>query len=276
MVFIGLVLSAVIILSRVVTILPGARTLRLGSRVGLLSSLYLSQSSEFSLVIATIGDGLGHIPAEIVSIIAITLVLTSTLTTYAARIAHPLAKSLSTWMDGRATEAAMTPAGGGHGQPGEIILLGCHRLGSALVHELSSAQRPFRVLDFNPVVLERLRQRHIPSAFVDLSNLDAIEAAGVERASVIVSTVPDELLRGTTNAALLRYLKTRNTQAAVVVRASSPGHALELYEEGADHVILPSHSAALDLTSWIACDDSIRERRRQNEIEELRTRDDVL
>lgn len=273
---VGLVLSAVIILSRVVTILPGARSLRLGSRVGLLSSLYLSQSSEFSLVIATIGVGLGHISGDIVTIIAITLVVTSTLTTYAARIAHPLSTALARRLDANTAEAATAEAGGGHGRPGEIVLLGCHRLGSALVHELMVAQRPFRVLDFNPVVLDRLRQRDIPAAFVDISNLDAIEAAGIEEASVIVSTVPDELLRGTTNAALLRYLKARNVQAAVVVRASSPGHALELYEDGADHVILPSATAALDVTTWIGCDDAIRERRRQHEMEDLRTRDEVL
>ncbi|MCU0453468.1 MAG: cation:proton antiporter [Bacteroidetes bacterium] len=272
---VGLVLSAVIIVTRVATILPAAASLRLGGRVGVLSSLYLSQSSEFSLVIATIGVGLGHIAPDVVSLIAITLVVTSTLTTYAARIAHQIASGLTRWM-GRTGVAAEVEPPSGPGQRGEIILLGCHRLGSALVHELSKTARPLRVFDFNPVVLDRLRVRDISAVYVDISNLDAIEAAGLEEAAVIISSVPDDMLRGTSNMALLRYLKARNVSAAVVVIADSAEHALDLYEEGADHVILPSSAEALDVTTWLGCGESIREQRRQVEMEELRRRDEVL
>jgi Kef-type K+ transport system membrane component KefB len=275
-VVVGALLSVVILLSRVVTIFPTARTMRLGSRVGILSSFQLSQSSEFSLVIATIGVGLGHIAPDIVSLIAITLVITSTMTTYFARMAHPLASTLTRWMDRAGVTSVDSEPSSGHGQPGEIILLGCHRLGSALVHELSQSGRPFRVFDFNPQVLERLRARGIPNNYVDISNLDAIEAAGVEEASVIISTVPDDLLRGTSNLALLRYLKARNVTAAVVVIAASPEHALDMYEEGADHVILPSSAEALDVTTWLGCDASIRQQRREIEMEALRGRDEVL
>jgi Kef-type K+ transport system membrane component KefB len=275
-ILVGLILSVVIMLSRVVTILPTARTLRLGSRVGILSSFQLSQSSEFSLVIATIGVGLGHISGEIVSIIAITLVVTATMTTYFARMAHPVASFLTRWMGRAGVPSAEGEPVTAHGRPGEIILLGCHRLGSALVHELSSAEKTFRVFDFNPVVLDRLRARGIPAAYVDISNLDAIEAAGLEEASVIVSTVPDGLLRGTSNLALLRYLKARSVNAAIVVIADSAEHALDLYEEGADHVILPSAAEALDVTTWLGSDAPIREQRRLIEMEELRKRDEVL
>lgn len=271
----GLALSVVIMLSRVLTIVPMARVLKLGTRVGVLSAFQLSQSSEFSLVIAAIGVGLGHITTETVSLIAITLVVTSTMTTYFARMAHPFATTLARWIDrGAATPATDAPSGG-HGQPGEIILLGCHRLGSAIVHELARTQRPIRVFDFNPVVLERLRNRDIPAVYVDISHLDAIEAAGLEEASVIISTVPDELLRGTTNAALLRYLKARKVRAAVVVLADSAEHALDLYSEGADFVMTPSMTSAEETIRRIASTNDW-EAVRDEQMEKLRGRDEVL
>jgi len=98
----------------------------------------------------------------------------------------------------------------------------------------------------------------------------------VREASVIISTVPDDLLRGTSNMSLLRYLKARKVPAAIVVIAESAEHALDLYEEGADHVILLSAAEALDVTTWLGCDASVREQRRQIEMEELRKRDEVF
>lgn len=275
-IFIGLALSAVIMVGRMLTIFPSAFALKLGSRVGFLSSVHLAQSSEFSLVIATIGVGMGHISSEVVSLIAITLVVTSTLTTYAIRIAHPAARIVTSWFDRSGTGPARPDEEVPQVREGEIILLGCHRLGSALVHELQAAGKPFRVFDFNPVVLERLRARGIPASYVDISHLDAIEAAGIEHASVIVSTVPDELLRGTTNVDLVRYLKARDLRADIIAHANSAKHALELYEDGADHVILPSAVTAQEIVAWLSSEKTAHPAMREREMDDLRGRDEVL
>src|SRR3989337_2943210 len=96
----GLVLSLFIIVSRVVTILPTSYAVKLGSRVGVLSSLHLAQSSEFSLVIATLGFGYGHISQEIVSLIAITLVVTSTISTYLVIGSHAIARTAVRLLEG--------------------------------------------------------------------------------------------------------------------------------------------------------------------------------
>src|SRR6185369_11281665 len=64
------VLSAVVLLGRFLPVLPA---LKYGRRVGILTSLALAQVSEFSLVIVSLGLGLGHVGKEVVSIVAISL-----------------------------------------------------------------------------------------------------------------------------------------------------------------------------------------------------------
>ncbi|HAV24366.1 MAG: hypothetical protein A2X67_00010 [Ignavibacteria bacterium GWA2_55_11] len=252
-IFMGLFLSLFIIVSRIITIFPAALSLKLGGRVGILTSIALAQSSEFSLVIAAIGVTYGHIKPEIVSLIAITLVVTSTLTTYLVRLSHPVARIVVDTMKRLGfNESAMADEGkADQGQEGEIVLLGCHRLGSALVHELVKAGHPLRVFDFNPVVLERLKAMGVPAAYVDISHFDAIEAAGIERASIIVCTVSDEYLRGTSNAGILQFMRARELKAAVVVQANSVEHAVELYAAGADYVMLPSVLTASQMVGVI-------------------------
>ena len=89
---VGGLLSAVIMLSRVVTNFPTARAMRLGSRVGILSSFQLSQSSEFSLVILALGAGYKHITPELQSLVLTSMLLMSVLSTYLIHFNDRLAR----------------------------------------------------------------------------------------------------------------------------------------------------------------------------------------
>src|SRR4051812_19148845 len=88
----ALVLSAVVIVSRFVTVGPTLYALRYGSRVGTLSSIATAQTGEFALVIAALGVSLGQIDSSITSVLALTLVITSTLSTYMIMANHALAR----------------------------------------------------------------------------------------------------------------------------------------------------------------------------------------
>lgn len=278
LIVVGLMLSAMIILSRFLTIFPLAYFLKLGSRVGLLSSLALSQSSEFSLVIVTLGLGYGHISQEIVSLVAVTLVVTSTVSTYLIQASHriarntlPLLERIGLKSSHHQDEQAIDSA------EDAIVLLGCHRLGSSLVYTLAETNESVRVLDFNPEVLTNLKARGVPATYVDISHFDALEEVGVEKASCVVCAVPDDFLRGTTNLRLLEFLKSRNRNLPVVVQANSVSHALELYRAGADYVLIPPVLSAQNLLTVI---DKMKlgelPELRESELEALNKRWDVV
>ncbi|MCI0707351.1 MAG: cation:proton antiporter [Ignavibacteriae bacterium] len=260
----GLVLSIFILASRFVTIFPMAYLTKMGSRVGVLSSLALGQSSEFSLVIVTLGLGYGHITRDIVSLVAITLVVTSTASTYLIMASHHIARFVLPWFElfGLKSSHHQEEQSDG-GLQGSTVLLGCHRLGSTLVYNLVENNETIRVLDFNPEVLTKLKTRGIPASYVDISHLDALHEAGIGHASIVVCSVPDDYLRGTTNLKLLQYVKSLNGGVKVIVQAHSLAHALELYRAGADYVLVPSVVSSEHILGVI-------EKEKLGELDELR------
>jgi Kef-type K+ transport system membrane component KefB len=274
----GALLSVFIILSRFATIFTFAYLLRLGTRVGILSSIFLAQSSEFSLVIATLGLGYGHISAEVVSLVAITLVITSTVSTYLILGGHTIARAGVGFFERLGLRSSRHQAAvGAEALGGETLLLGCHRLGSALVEDLADTDRNLRVLDFNPEVLTKLKERGVPASYVDLSHFDTLEEAGIEHARTIIVTVPDEYLRGTTNLGILRYLRSRGVRSSVIVQANSARDALMLYEAGADYVLLPALvSSAHVLMAIEKAEYGDLKTLREVEIEILKRRNEVL
>ncbi len=75
--------------------------------------------------------------------------------------------------------------------------------------------------------------------FGDLGNTGMLTEAGIEKARLVVSTIPDTTLKGTSNMALLKYIKRVNPAARVVVTADRVLLAEQLWQAGADFVILP-------------------------------------
>jgi len=276
----ALVLSAVVVASRFLTIVPVLRLLRYDNRAGLMSAIHLSQTSEFALVIMLIGasDGLRHITSEIVSLVVMVLVVTATLSTYLVQLSHPLARAVlrrtgGTFLEDRISEAGRS--GNHRGAP--IVLVGCFRVGSSLAHDLLASGRKFQVIDFNPRVHHELQQLGIPAVYGDISHVDTLQHAGIEDAEILISSVPDDFLRGTTNRRLLETLRKLNPRAVILVTAESAPAALELYEAGADYVMMPRILAAdrfLEILGSVGSGElaGIRER----EIEALRTRKEAF
>ena len=240
----ALVLSAVVIASRFLTVTPMLMVAGYGARVGLLSAMALSQAGEFALVIVSIGLTLGQIDREVTSVMALTLVVTSTLSTYMVMSNHRLARQATAALrhlglhEHDEDDAAATPAAAA---PASIVMLGVHRVASSLLHETrrSGDGGALRIVDFSPEVYERLRTMQVPVTYGDISHLDTLEHVGVEHAHIVVSTVSDDFLRSTSNMTLLRAVRRINPHACIVVCAETLAQAREMYAAGAAYVVMP-------------------------------------
>ena len=268
-------LSALVVASRFVTVLPMLRAMKLGTRIGVLSSLHLGQISEFGLVIVLLGVGLRHVDADIVSLIVLVLVLSSTVSTYLIQASHKIAglmvRGSESILADRHTEGLTAKV------PAEIVLIGCFRMGSSLANDFVREGTDFAVIDFNPVTVAELRRRGVKATFGDVSHIDTLEQAGLQQAKIVISPIADDFLRGTTNLKLLQSVRKINPQALVIVRAESIREALGLYEAGADYVLVPRIDLAAGLKEIIAEARAGKlEDRRAREIEDLRTRNEVV
>jgi Kef-type K+ transport system membrane component KefB/voltage-gated potassium channel Kch len=272
------VLSAVVLLGRVPPVVASARALRYGTRVGILTAIALSQVSEFSLVIVALGLQLGHVGQDVASIVALSLVVTSTVSTYLIQGSQPIATALGRWL-GRIgavdPQERETKASGPRRHA--VVLLGCHRAGSSLVPLLLEDNRDFLVVDFNPEVHRKLAELRVPVIYGDLSHLDTLEHAGIEEAKVIVSSVSDDFLRGTNNLKLLSQLRKMAPHARIVVRAEKVEIARRMYEAGADYVLLPRHLVAEEVRRVLRMiDDGTIGQARQTELDALQSRREVV
>jgi Kef-type K+ transport system membrane component KefB len=246
------VTSLFLVASRFLSIFPILYFLKNGSRVSLLTSINLSQLSEFALVITVIGIKEKHIVPDIQTIIIFTFVITSIASTYMIKYNQRLQGFLSRGLGycgfrdlagDRAEESAPLAK--------DIALLGFFRVASALIQEIEDAGVEIKdkivVVDFNPRVFQRLPRHGVKVVYGDISNPETLHHAGIGEAKIVVCSIPDEVLVGTNNLRLIDQIKKIAPQARIIVTAESPTRALALYLAGADYVYLPNQLAAQHL-----------------------------
>src|SRR4029434_3408393 len=72
--------------SRLIAIVPSTYLTRDGLYAGTVAALNLSQISEFSLVIITLGSGYGHISDQAGAVVLTAMILTSLVSAYVLRV----------------------------------------------------------------------------------------------------------------------------------------------------------------------------------------------
>lgn len=249
--------SLFLIASRFLSVFPILYLMGYGHRVSLLPSINLSQISEFSLVIASLGLAAGHIDAQLVSLVIFIFAITSTLSTYMINASHPLYQYSSRLLSrlgirDLADQTASQEQAAGRTNK-RVVFLGFFRDASSILHEFElqhdgDGRHPLLddvlVIDFNPVVYNELRRRGIDCVYGDIAARETLHHAGIHSAELVVATISDAILKGTTNTQLLRHVRQLCPHAKIIVSAESVAEALKLYEQGADYVYLPRlHSA---------------------------------
>jgi Kef-type K+ transport system membrane component KefB len=277
--------SAFLVLSRF-SVVPILSLFRLGHRASLLPAINLANISEFSIVIVSLGLARGHVPPAILTTVIITFALTSVTSTYMINANHVLQDVMAKGLKRvglRDLDSILESAGEEEAEH-ELVFLGFFRDASSALHEMEhdgrgSARllRALKVVDFNPRVIQELRRRGIACHYGDISHPDTLRHAGVDVMRVVVSTITDDVLRGTTNLRLLRNVRRVNPAASVVVTSEHISQARELYAEGADFVYIPRLHSAKQLAAVLR--EGLRkgfEEVRRAELEELLERDEVL
>ncbi|HLZ94530.1 MAG TPA: cation:proton antiporter, partial [Candidatus Dormibacteraeota bacterium] len=247
--------SVFVILSRIVVV-PMLYALRLGLRSSIIPAINIAQVSEFSIVIAFLGLRSHQISNDILAIVILTFAVTSVASTYMINSSHAIQnlltrllksvglKDLDTSGDAVAEDEGRHP----------VVFLGFFRDASSILYEFEHEgsvedAREFvskiMVIDFNPTVMRELRRRGIKCVYGDIAHADTLHHAGIEDAELVVSSITDDVLRGTSNLRILRNIRARSPHARIVLTTEHIPQALRFYEAGADFVFIPRlYSAA--------------------------------
>ena len=212
--------SAFLIFSRFFSVFPLLYSLNNGMRVSLLTSINLSQLSEFSLVIASLGLAAGHIAPDTLTVIIFIFVITSILSTYTIKMNDSIQKMLSRLLKKLGFKDIQSVGMEGEEASGrEIALLGFHRTESSLVNEIinmdqnndsaDSLKDKLIVVDFNPEIHESLQSLGIKIVYGDISHLDTLHHAGIHEVKIVISTIPDTILVGTDNLKIIKHINLK-------------------------------------------------------------------
>lgn len=277
------------VVSRVVTTFIPLYRMRQGLRMSVLPALNLANLSEFSLVILKLGADKNHLSDPATSGLAsFAFVLLAALSTFAmvksdglVRIAIPWLKlrGLSDLDDLTTRLHSGDRDESGHGHGARILILGFFRTASSLIEEISrrspSLLEHLAVVDFNPQVREGLQQRGIRVVYGDISQRGTLVHAGIEKAEILVCTVPDSILKGISNIKLVRQLRELNPTAKIIAPAESLSDVQPLYRAGADYVTVGRLHEAGDVCDALLAAESgsLSDKKNQLDIQLLNRRE---
>ena len=214
-----------------------ARRVGLTARSSIEGGLLLAQCSEFSIIVALLGLAQGHLDVGLVSVIALTTVITMILTPFTATDA-------ATWRIMRAGWRRRLPRPGVR-QHGHILMLGCGRQGMRLLNALLAHGREVVVVDDDAGIIAELTARGVPAYRGDGADVEVLDALDAERASAIVSN----MRRVRDNVRMLEYARRRKADLPVLVRVFEPGDASQIEAHGGT-AIVDSQAAAAAFIAW--------------------------
>jgi CPA2 family monovalent cation:H+ antiporter-2 len=226
LIFIGVLVLVTVFLVAII-----AEAVGYSSRAGVEAGVLLSQTSEFSLLLALTGVASGQISSELFSMIALITVSTMTLTPFISResVALRLVKWHPRYRKGENACKTMK---------NHAVLLGFGRAGPPTLRALIERGMEMVVVDEDASVIRQLIAKDIPCVQGDGSDIRTLERAHCRQAKVVFCS-----MRRTGDARLaLEYLKGCPTR--VVVRVFEPSEEKIVRDAGGEPLQTAYASAA--------------------------------
>src|SRR3989338_5486694 len=214
-------------------------------RTSFKTSIALNNVSEFSIIFAILAVSQGLIDQPIVSLLTIIALISIAASTYLVTFGDRLYAYVSNYLN-----LFERPKAQGDVRPDvnyELVLFGYQRGGHEFVSLFKRLRKKYVVIDYDPEIIDILIHRKINYLYGDATDVELLDEAGVERARLVVSTIPDFQV----NAFLLDHLKHKNPRAVVIVHADDPLEAAKYYQAGASYVVLPHYIGSEKVSEFI-------------------------
>ena len=206
-------------------------------RTSMLTGMISAQISEFSLILIALGFALGHVGQDIVSLVTLvgigTITASAYMINYNDEIYNKIGKYFRIFERKKLIDKKISLPD--EEMKGHAVLFGYHRLGFDVEQRLRKLKVPTIIVDFNPEVIDSLLSQKKKCMYGDMGDIETLDRVWLKNAKIVVSSVPSVQ----DNLVLLHRMKEVKSKAVKVVIAEQIQEALELYDAGADYVILP-------------------------------------
>jgi Kef-type K+ transport system membrane component KefB len=201
------------------------------------TAISLSQISEFSLIVLVVGANFAGVSVATISIMAavavVSIIASSILISNSRKIYSFLLPIMHIFeRKGEKHFLDTQPVGE---MEGHVIIIGAHRVGGPLAEYLKREGVPFLIMDFNPHLVNKLRDEGMNVIYGDIGDPEVLDSLQIEKTKLIISTAPSL----GDNEILLSECKRRKTDAIIIVRAEDRVHGEALKTLGADYIMSP-------------------------------------
>jgi Kef-type K+ transport system membrane component KefB len=241
----ALALSSFVLIGKPLIILTIIGRMGYSKYTATMTSLFLSQISEFSLILVTLGVSLGHIEADVMGLITLVGLITMGVSTYMIIYCHQIYRYLSPYLEifqrkikhpeeilGSLEQNSLTYI--------DVILFGLGRYGGSIMKYLQQEGLVVVGVDFNPEIVKFWHQQDVLTLYGDAENPECAATLPLAKTKWVVSSIPGEDL----SLNLLHVLKEHRFQGKIALTSHSTQEMAVLHQAGADLVLLPFRDAA--------------------------------
>jgi Kef-type K+ transport system membrane component KefB/Trk K+ transport system NAD-binding subunit len=229
----ALIFSLVIIIGNLLILMIIMRAFGYRKQTSFKTALNVTQISEFSLILITLGVSLGHLEPSILATITLVALITIFISSYLILHSDSIYLLLEEWLQIFEKKYPNEKAYRSKNSP--IILFGCNRIGYDFVDTFSKQNKKFLVIDYNPETIAELEVVGVRAEYGDASDISFLENIDTSKLELLISTIPSF----SSNQLIVETIRKKNKKAIIMMIAHTIDDALALYDLGVDYVILP-------------------------------------
>jgi len=216
-------------------------------RISLLTSFMLSQTGEFSLVLALEGKKFGLLEKNWYQIFIgssiVTLFLTPFLINWSHRLTDLFLEKISYKSYLRLKRKKEKRKEEKISLKDHTIVVGYGVGGQNIVYGLKTLKIPYVIVDLNPNTVKTYKKRGEPIFFGDATNVEVLRKLGVERAKALVIVIGDHIA----SRKITLLARKENPNLYIIVRTRFVAEIEEFVKLGANEVIPEEFEASIEI-----------------------------
>ena len=258
---IGMALAILVVKALIITV--AGKIIRYPLRLSIMVGISLAQIGEFSFVLIKMGNDYGMLTSAAYQALLASSILTMAMTPFlfakSSAIAFQIGKIFR--LKGEAPQIERRTTMANH-----VIIVGFGLNGQNLARVLKETGILYIVLDMHADKVRKARKEGHKVRFGDCSHPDVLKGLGVEKARMVVFTIPDPIAtrRGVVAT------KGFNKQTSILVRTRYLNEVEELYKLGATQVIPEEFETSVEIFSRVLHDYKLPANIIQNQIDIIR------
>ncbi len=238
LIFPTIILSIFVLVGNPIIMIIVMNLLGFSRRTTFQTGMTVAQISEFSLILATVGFQIGHLPQDVLSLITLVGLVTIAGSTYLILYSdqlYPFFENAMAFLE-------IKKNGKDHNRISKYnsILFGYQRVGQDFIEAFHRLDLQYIVVDFNPESIKLLEENGIPFKFGDANDPEFLSELDLRGLRYMISTIPEF----GTNLMLVKKIRSVNKRAIMIVISNNREESLALYAEGASYVIMPHYLGA--------------------------------